>query len=86
VSTSSIDTRELAAMATPIRAELAKTRVQVVQALGDLRAAVTDNERRTALNRLAPVRARRDAYKRLLFAIQAVIDLESTPKPQDGAL
>ncbi|HEY5482792.1 MAG TPA: ABATE domain-containing protein [Propionibacteriaceae bacterium] len=72
-----IDLAELAAMAKPIRHELTHTRRNVTRFLWVATNGETKAERIQARTDLRRARTLRDAYKRLLLAIQTVI----APKP-----
>jgi hypothetical protein len=80
MSTQPIDLAELAAMAKPLRAELSTARHEVVRLIHEASDAPTREERLDARQRLVLARAHRATWKRLLVAIQAVLDGAGEPE------
>jgi hypothetical protein len=73
-----VDVDTLAGMAGPLRVELGAKKTEIVARLHEARIADTYTERLIARQSLATARRQRDAYRRLLVAIQTVLDLEAT--------
>jgi len=82
-----IDRDELASMARPLRVELAQARLAVVDLVIAYQTGETPSERGRARAQLSRARARRDALKRLLVAVQTILDvLEETPDAWGAAM